>query len=744
MAWNIHWQCCFTSRNGTQYAVNICEQDYSGSIVQLTGAPEPFVTQEEDDDNIFTAIRPQTGYLRVIDTTNNGDLLETIIPANNTEKMVQLLVGTITESGGNITFTTQSGNTAIKWQGFLVAEAFTQPWDKNYKMVELPVKSLLGCLEDLQIPSDITFGDVRVAKMIYDALSATQLTVDNLIIVSDLSGSQAEMLKVMMRLESMFNEEELCEENSSRTEIVGIKYSEILSGILSLYGLQAREIGTNIIFAHYDCPSAFNLGIDVYTWSSLRTIANGGTGLVDQNSLSSLDVLSNFVFAGISNDATFTQGAKDVVIELPIDKNETTFISLPKTDEDSSNYDIVNLSATSGAIIAVQSHDVRTLYSEQFNFYKYKYNSNKEYQQLTGQFNYLDCKADSVMNNMSKMATFPQTNETIVVGSFPCRWYAFLNPTANVRLQNGLYLTNLYKGDQNEILPSDPPVIYNLPSLNQISVDDGYIVLEADCHTFVRHRIVNQLDGEEHIVNVMLWDILDQYGIAMKISIGNYYWNGTIWTNTDAIIQVKFKKGNIDTVNQAGIVTDKKGLIIPINRTLEGYMNVSILANSNGPYSTVPGEDGNFWAFDKIIGNITVTHFIQSSVRGSDRSKNVYKRQIINRGFHEEIKTELTWGTYNNNQASTVFLRNANGDYIETIHFLTGLTEPSSERPEVHLVERMANQYQEVRRTFTGIVRTGIQIVMNKFTYNSRNFFAIDSQHNWREDTQQVKFIEVN
>ncbi len=60
MAWNIHWQCCFQSLGGTQYAVNIYEQDYDGSIVQLIGSDKPFVTQEDDDDDVFTPIRTQT------------------------------------------------------------------------------------------------------------------------------------------------------------------------------------------------------------------------------------------------------------------------------------------------------------------------------------------------------------------------------------------------------------------------------------------------------------------------------------------------------------------------------------------------------------------------------------------------------------------------------------------------------------------------------------------------------------
>ena len=108
MAWNIRWQCCFQSLNGTYYAVNIYEKNYLGSIVQLTGAAEPFVTQEDDSDDIFTPIRVQTGYLRIIDP--NGALLETLVPAYNTQRLVRLVTGTY--SGG--VFSQGVGDSSVK------------------------------------------------------------------------------------------------------------------------------------------------------------------------------------------------------------------------------------------------------------------------------------------------------------------------------------------------------------------------------------------------------------------------------------------------------------------------------------------------------------------------------------------------------------------------------------------------------------------------------------------------------
>ena len=64
----IHWKIPFMSlRTGTVYTVNIFDDAYSGAGVTLKGAAEPFVTEENDDDDIFMPVRTQSGYLRIVD-----------------------------------------------------------------------------------------------------------------------------------------------------------------------------------------------------------------------------------------------------------------------------------------------------------------------------------------------------------------------------------------------------------------------------------------------------------------------------------------------------------------------------------------------------------------------------------------------------------------------------------------------------------------------------------------------------
>ena len=51
----IHWQVKFKSLRAADgnedYTVSIYDSDYTGNPIQLKGGAEPFVTQEDDDDD---------------------------------------------------------------------------------------------------------------------------------------------------------------------------------------------------------------------------------------------------------------------------------------------------------------------------------------------------------------------------------------------------------------------------------------------------------------------------------------------------------------------------------------------------------------------------------------------------------------------------------------------------------------------------------------------------------------------
>lgn len=153
----IHWQVKFRSlRANTLYTVSIYDDRYQGDPVQLTGAADPFVTEEDNDLDFFKPVRTQTGYLNIVDTgyDNAGNVFDwqELMPADSQDRPVVL---------------TDSNNNTL-WQGYIEPQTFTAKLYENVQQRQFPVMCCLASLEGKQIPSTnqgiVTFA--RILDMI--------------------------------------------------------------------------------------------------------------------------------------------------------------------------------------------------------------------------------------------------------------------------------------------------------------------------------------------------------------------------------------------------------------------------------------------------------------------------------------------------------------------------------------------------------------------------------------------------
>ena len=153
----IHWQVKFRSlRANTLYTVSIYDDRYQGDPVQLTGAADPFVTEEDNDLDFFKPVRTQTGYLNIVDTgyDNAGNAFDwrELMPADSQDRPVVL---------------TDSNNNTL-WQGYIEPQTFTAKLYENVQQRKFPVMCCLASLEGKQIPSTnqgiVTFA--RILDMI--------------------------------------------------------------------------------------------------------------------------------------------------------------------------------------------------------------------------------------------------------------------------------------------------------------------------------------------------------------------------------------------------------------------------------------------------------------------------------------------------------------------------------------------------------------------------------------------------
>ena len=81
--------------------------------------------------------------------------------------------------------------------------------------------------------------------------------------------------------------------------------------------------------------------------------------------------------------------------------------------------------------------------------------------------------------------------------------------------------------------------------------------------------------------------------------------------------------------------------------------------------------------------------------------------------------------------------------YIQTLAYNAG-NSYQDVRPELNLLQRMSAYYGATRQTMIAIGKPLVDIFSKVFRDSQlKDYFAVDAKHNWRDDTQEVKFIEV-
>lgn len=725
----------FQSFGGTQYVVYILEET-NGSLVTLTGSAEPFVTQEDDDADIFTPIRTQTGYLRVLDETADGNLMEQLMPSNNTQKLVQLFTGT-----WNNDFTTFTDGT-LKWQGFLCAEAFTQPWDKQKKVIEFPVKGMLSVLKDVQIPESEVSSEKKIASIFVSAFNAIKVTPSYIYYGTDLSEPTKHLLTMRVQSPLFFDEEDINNEGDSYVQMVGYSYYDIISSIINLYGFIVREEGDTIIIAKYDEAGRGENIIYRYPWSAIVNISNGFIYNPDSMGFyDSLNMLSTVVFKGTDNQMTFVQGGKDAKVLLDISSKNALHMSLPQTTETGDAP--IEVDDIIRGRVFVQPHDPRSNSIETYSFYEYKtagYQPNPDNPRYiyVGTSTYYNCLHNSVIYRPLYEPHY-SADDHLHTGAFPCRWYYQKDANSSPALVNGMFLNQMYL----EANVQEPNYCYSIKTALSYKLSDGYLNIDMICNNFMRGFIGDDRDklfyGE---YTSIITATKPQTKLYCILTWGTKEWDGSAWVDHSGnynYFEIEFDGAGIKTNKTDDMLIDgNTGWFIPVTEQREGVITLYITNVSKC-------EQGGGYRdnHSKIIANLKVEFIHNNDIAISQRTKNTYRQTIMQQGgFSESKEINLTVGTMNNNFVSCSFLKINDEDFAENFTYNEGNTT-YQQRPELNLLARMVAHYNQVRRTFKGIVASGLDITLARYTYLGRKFFGVDARHNWRDDTQEVKFIEI-
>ena len=783
MSWIVTHQCRFQSRTHQQYCVNISKQaDVSVEIKQLIGSEHPFITSEANSDDIFTPVRQQTGYLRVLDT-GGGTLIDELLPENNTQKMVTLV---------NLT----TGKT--EWIGFLAAEVFTQPWGNELKELEFPLKSALACLADVTMQVGAT-GTNRLALLIYNAFTTMygegEVPFTHMVMMDDFANT-CDHLLIRANFSKFFRNETIMNDNTETVIRVGETYMKAIKALCATFGVTLRQQGTALVFGRYDNGGDFSINISTLNWSVLAAIANRSNewpwdDVQPQGQIVTRDLLPIADFRKDNNKLTYIQGGRAAIVSLNVsDAQNGSIIEMPQSIVKDGGVMSVTVggkgqTSSSGELVVrtISMFFTETIKenfqpsernggSESYSYYK----ANVTFISSTGTWvdnryvmqvkrwnnrNWTGSTQAEVLESTGFNGNLINYLSTeIKTGAIPGRW----GKDNNV-VENGILLVQDVVTTYDESTPGQP--CYRIESDDNIEMLNCYLNInfEVPLSIVSVFKDINAIGGGYIPTNYSVYvdDSFNMfkssltYGLVCRLSMvvdgTTYYWNGAEWETSVVPFPIQVKGSSIESNYDVNMPIDNTGgYYVPVNARGKVVFEILNVVRCSTVMNIKDNRDnGNVdvetpvYPFQKVVTGLTVDLVYPRDITVSTRSSNIYRKTIMDMGFSDNKDIDLELGTHNNNPPSASLLRTWNNEgYVENISYKTSDGTTVAERPEMHLLNRMVEHYKTMRRTMEAKIATGIDIFRQRFSYNGRKFMAIDKKHDWEREEQDVKFIEVN
>ena len=747
MAWVKHWVVPFGDLSGeTQYQVGLYEWGFTGSVVTLTGAGVPFVTMEADDEHVFRAVRGQTGYLSVV--ADDGTLLESLMPKTNTEKLVRL------ESG--IYDGTEWVTGSVLWQGFLCAQVFTQPWEGNRHVLQFPVNSLLQSLDSVLLDDTLLTSSGRLSALLYEGytkLMRGEVPYTKVSTYDDVVLDHS-WLYTCVEWRLFFAEQEVAHEGSVSVERRGWSYYEALESVCALFGLVMRERDGLLYVCRYGNDDYEIHGAE-YTWAQIGTIAGGGSvSVLEKVKMTHYNLLRLAEWKGADSTATYIPGGNDARVVLNLNADSNMLFALRESPSDSSAYVEV---AVNGGVVYVQPHDGGSGTTYSFHLYNLEHTNEiidwgwnigvTYHRQSAVTPTYAECLASSMAGSPSFNPLNPSDSTgKIVTGAFPVRYYHRPDGEGMELLKSGLMLNMQSRDEHPTSTPfvtmntfksvSSRSVIFRQTGFGTYRFTPGYLHLEIGIEVFERLWKGNPEHGWHALSDFGSFFNNQQYWLTLSLRVGDRYWDGEKWVNATRTFLAAVQNSTLVTNYSDDMpFSNQGGLYLPIEGGTMGDVEFCV-------YDCVEYEQ-----FDDLHTYVLTDCSLEFKptyrITVDDRTQNVYRKSITTNGFKGDHAIELKIGTYNNNVPSAQFVINGDGDYIEAFPYYLPSGDNSMERPERHLVNRLAEYYKEVRRVFSAVVALGLPLCDKVYDYNGRVFVGIGSQANWRDGVETVKWIEV-
>ena len=667
-------------RAGTVYTLNVGS---GNDDVALKGAAQPFVTQEDDDEDMFTPIRTQSGYLRIVDDGSvAGFNWKDLVPLTAFGKPVALM----------------DGNTVV-WQGYIQTQTFSGELYGGTQEREYPVICPLSVLEAKE-PSVVERDTKSFAYLLWTILSAAQTTgiveFDNIYFQGGADARTWLQTKIDWK---NFH-------NTDSDGVVSAKYSmyRILEDVCTFWGWTCRTQGKDVYFTCADDSTEKDY-LQV-TLAQLQNLA-GSTGTIISRSNIPTVVLEGDIFASRDNEDYIINGPSRAVVTADVNKQKTVMQFAPKAYENQMD---------AGGYTWVQGED-----------------------DLTGFFTTPIVRALPT----SGLTTEELVARSSVDGSGFCRRQIFESTEST----DAEKIDAIVLHDKCIRITSNPPrwsldnqieidTVYPMDYTGGSFRFTGSLFV--GCKRYTDGNELHMRFGIGSDRNHAKWWYMDPIPNGGDISCG---WNGTV----NRFI-ARLEGGNIIStaayhINAAGILTnvDFKSSTIPAPDS-GGYGRLFIDIIGCGVENFTIGDFSVEFSREKTKIPTNV-HAVRPRVMKEIRDTSHDYTAVNWNQSKDEWSADCIFASDNNLEYGYGLLLNTTGGYVATVPYGN-----DNEHPEQHLADRVSKYWANSKRKLMTDLRYNLIPAIrpsNLVSMNSATFYPASISHDWRDDKVTIGLMEL-
>ena len=285
----------------------------TGTAVPLKGGAEPFTTQEDENDDIFTPVRTQSGYFRIVDDGKdaNGNAFDwkDLIPATDTSRPVVL-----TDGGGN-----------VMWKGFMQAQNFGGTLYGNPQEREFPVQCCLSVLNAKQVST--TEGALNNFAYLLQTTLVTNMpgTAFASFVIQGGADARQWLLK-------KFDWNNFLKETEDSDAEPRYSHFQVIEDMCKFWGWTIRT-HRNVVYltAMDDSAEQTLLTLTPTQLNQLATESDTSAGTV--SNVGAATTLSGDIFASTNNDTYQNRGPNKATVKATVNENETVVKVFPPSVE---------------------------------------------------------------------------------------------------------------------------------------------------------------------------------------------------------------------------------------------------------------------------------------------------------------------------------------------------------------------------------------------------------------------------